>query len=589
MINQLGRSTALSKDQTVASYLASTLPDLGITHVFELVGGMVTVLLDAMHQNPRLTVVSVHHEQGAGFAAEGFARVAGRPAVALATSGPGATNLLTAVGSCYFDSVPVVYITGQVNRHELRQDGRGRQGGFQETDIVAMAKPVTKWSKMVTDPASFTHDLDDAVRIATSGRPGPVLLDIPMDIQQALVPDGSGPAGATSSPVATDAERTSFLARFSASLDAAERPLILAGGGIRAAGVVDDFRAFAAACGVPVAASLMGVDAVPTASPLHAGFFGSYGNRWANWAISAADILLVLGSRLDVRQTGSDIDGFRGDRHVFHVDIDDGELNNRVQGCDVLHDDLADFLPRARAALGPTSRTRDTWLSEIADRRRMWPDTAENVPAEGINPNAAVRQICEAWADVSSFVTDVGQHQMWAAQSVQLEQSQRFLTSGGMGSMGFGLPTAIGAALASAPGPVALIAGDGGVQCNIQELQTLSHLGLPVRVVVFDNRCHGMVRQFQQSYFDSRYYSTKWGYSAPEFCAIAGAYGIRAWHAASHDDLAVALKEAAAHGREPALLHVEINEDLNAYPKMAFGRAFGSMEPAVTPTEMEGT
>jgi len=579
----------MSKAQTVGSYLAATLPDLGVTHVFELVGGMVTVLLDAMHQNPQLTVVSMHHEQGAGFAAEGFARVAGRPAVALATSGPGATNLLTAVGSCYFDSVPVVFITGQVNRHELRQDGRGRQGGFQETDIVAMARPITKWAKMTTDPAEFAHDLDEAFRIATNGRPGPVLLDIPMDVQRALVPDGSGPEPAESSPLATEADRTSFLARLGAGLDAAERPLILAGGGIRAAGAVDDFRAFAAACGVPVATSLMGIDVVPAASPLHAGFFGSYGNRWANWAISAADLLLVLGSRLDVRQTGSDIDGFREGRQVFHVDVDHGELNNRVHGCDVLHDDLADFLPRARAVLGRTSRTRGTWLGEIADRRLAWPDTAENVPPEGINPNAAVRQICEAWADVSSFVTDVGQHQMWAAQSVQLKESQRFLTSGGMGSMGFGLPAAIGAALASAPGPVALIAGDGGVQCNIQELQTLSRQGLPVRIVVFDNGCHGMVRQFQQSYFDSRYYSTKWGYSAPDFCAVAGAYGIRAWHVASHDDLAIALAEIAIHDRQPALLHVEINEDLNAYPKMAFGRAFGSMEPAVTPTEMEGT
>ena len=228
-------------------------------------------------------------------------------------------------------------------------------------------------------------------------------------------------------------------------------------------------------------------------------------------------------------------------------------------------------------------------MGEIAERRLAWPDTAENVPPEGINPNAAVRQICEAWTDVAAVVTDVGQHQMWSAQSVQLTESQRFLTSGGMGSMGFGLPAAIGAALASSPEPVALIAGDGGMQCNIQELETLSRQGLPLRVVVFDNGCHGMVRQFQQSYFDARYYSTKWGYSAPDFCAVAEAYGIRAWHAASHEDLASALAEIAAYDRKPTLLHVEINEDLNAYPKMAFGRDFGAMEPGVTPTEMEGT
>lgn len=579
----------MSNDQTVASYLASSLPELGVSHVFELIGGMVTILLDAMHQNPQLTVVSTHHEQGAGFAAEGFARTSGRPAVALATSGPGATNLLTAVGSCYFDSVPVVFITGQVNTYELREDGRGRQGGFQETDIVAMSRPVTKWSKMTTDAAQFPHDLDEAIRIATSGRPGPVLLDIPMDVQRMLVPPGSAPRRTAAASPATESDRTAFLERLGACLGEAERPLILAGGGIRAGSAVDEFRSLAEAIGVPVAVSLMGVDALPVGSPLHAGFYGSYGNRWSNWAISAADALIVLGSRLDVRQTGSDIDGFREGRQIFHVDIDGGELNNRVTGCDVLVDDLGSFLPPARAVLGPGVRSRSRWMDEIAARRAQWPDTDENIPAAGINPNAAVRQIGAAWHDVASFVTDVGQHQMWAAQSVQLADHQRFLTSGGMGSMGFGLPAAIGAAMASAPAPVALFAGDGGFQCNIQELETVARGGLPVRIVVFDNGSHGMVRQFQQSYLSSRYYSTRWGYSAPDFCAVAEAYGIQAWHAATPDELALALAGISAQPDGPALLHVQIDEDLNVYPKMAFGRAYGSMEPSVTPTEMEGT
>lgn len=579
----------MSKAQTVANYLADTLPSLGVTHVFELVGGMVTVMLDSMHQNPELTVVSVHHEQGAGFAAEGFARVTGRPAVAMATSGPGATNLLTSVGSCYFDSVPVVFITGQVNRHELRLEGRGRQGGFQETDIVAMATPVTKWAKMVTDPADFAADLDEAFRVATSGRPGPVLLDIPMDVQRALMPEAALPHPAPAVPVAAPADRAAFLARLKLALESAERPLILAGGGIRSAGVADQFRELAEASSIPVATSLMGVDAVPADSPNHAGFYGSYGNRWANWAISAADLLIVLGSRLDVRQTGSDIDGFSQGRQVFHVDVDAGELNNRVEGCDVLHDDLADFMAVARATLGDNPPSRDAWLREIAERVAQWPDTIENVPAEGINPNAAIRQMCEAWTDASTYVTDVGQHQMWAAQSVQLERHQRFLTSGGMGSMGFGLPAAIGAALVPGSGPVSLIAGDGGFQLNIQELQTAVRLKLPLRIVVLDNKCHGMVRQFQQSYFEGRYYSTKWGYSAPDFAAVAQAYGIPSWRAADHDDLALALKEMALHEGGPTLLHVQISDELNAYPKMAFGRPFGSMEPDVAPTEMEGT
>jgi acetolactate synthase-1/2/3 large subunit len=582
----------VNENGTVASYLASALPEFGVSHVFELVGGMITVLLDAMHQEEQLTVVSMHHEQGAGFAAEGFARTAGRPAVAMATSGPGATNLLTAIGSCFFDSIPVVFITGQVNRNELRQEGRGRQGGFQETDIVGMSRPVTKWSTTVMSPESFRDDLARAFSIATSGRPGPVLLDVPMDVQRAEMPaprDGSGAVQAVSEPVSSEMDRAAFLARLKRALERSERPLVLAGGGVRGSGALDEFRRAVDAWQIPVVTSLMGLDTMTATSPLHAGFLGSYGNRWANWAVAEADLLLVLGSRLDVRQTGSDVDGFRTGRSVFHVDVDATELNNHVPGCDVLHDDLKAFLSVATAALDSVVTGTGRWLKEIAEHQATWPDIEENVPEAGINPNLAVRQLGRAWPDVAAWVTDVGQHQMWAAQSVQLHSQQRFLTSGGMGSMGFGLPAAIGAALAAPTDAVGLIVGDGGFQLNIQELQTLVRQHLPIRVVVFDNGCHGMVRQFQESYFDKRYYSTKWGYSAPDFCALASAYGIPAWHARDHDELAASLGSIAGVKSGPSLLHVEISDDLNAYPKMAFGRSFGSMEPAVAPTEMEGT
>ncbi|MEI6620761.1 MAG: thiamine pyrophosphate-dependent enzyme [Actinomycetes bacterium] len=228
-------------------------------------------------------------------------------------------------------------------------------------------------------------------------------------------------------------------------------------------------------------------------------------------------------------------------------------------------------------------------MNDIDSRRLMWPDTTENIPREGINPNRAVRELGESWTDVSVFVTDVGQHQMWSAQSVQLSREQRFLTSGGMGSMGFGLPALVGAALARPSDPVCLIAGDGGFQCNIQELQTVSRLHLPVRIVVLDNGCYGMVRQFQESYFDSRFYSTRWGYSAPDFRDVAHAYGITARRVGNHTDWKAALKEVADLPREPALIHVDIEGDLNAYPKMSFGQPYGSMEPLVSPLDMEGT
>lgn len=570
---------------SLAGYLAQVLPEYGVTHVFELIGGMITVMLDAMNQNPELTVVTTHHEQGAGFAAEGLARMTGQPAVAMGTSGPGATNLLTAIGSCYFDSVPVVFITGQVNLFEMRQEGQGRQGGFQETDIVAMAAPVTKMSVLVEDAEQFPALLREAFEVATSGRPGPVLLDIPMDVQRQAVGPDPAPQQIKASTVSEPAR--AFLHDLTESVASARRPLAIIGGGVRCAQATDALTAALDQLRLPAVVSLMGVDALPDTSPWRVGFLGSYGNRWANAAVAAADVLVVLGSRLDVRQTGSDVEGFRGDRRIFHIDVDPGELDNHVLGARTLAANLADALPVIAA--GPAvSADRDAWLAELAELRNRWPDDAENVPPAGVNPNRAVHEILTQWPDLGAVVTDVGQHQMWAAQSVQLRHGQRFLTSGGMGSMGFGLPAAIGAAMATDGAPVCLIAGDGGFQCNLQELQTLVRQGLPVRIVVFDNESQGMVRQFQQSYFNERYYGTVWGYSAPDFAEVARAFGLAARSATTHAELAGALADMADL-TGPCLIHLKIDSSLNAYPKMAFGQPYGSMEPDVQPTEMEGT
>ena len=571
-------------DNTLAQYLAQALPGYGVTHVFELVGGMITVLLDALHQNPALRVISMHHEQGAGFAAEGFARMARAPSVALATSGPGATNLLTAIGSCYFDSVPAVFITGQVNTFEMRKEGLGRQGGFQETDIVSMATPVTKWATVVESATDFGEVLDRAFSIATGDRPGPVLIDIPMNVQRERVtPYLMPPAVATPTP----ADLSPFIEALDAGLAQSSRPLALIGGGVRIAGATDKLLRALEEWQVPAVVSLMGLDAVPCDNAWRVGFLGSYGNRWANWAVSQADLLLVLGSRLDIRQTGSDIAGFVGDRRMFHVDVDASELNSHVVGATIACADAEVFLSEALARIAQ-GRPRSQWLADIRHHRQQWPHDAENVPADGINPNHAIVQISEAIGDAAAFVTDVGQHQMWAAQSVYLRQGQRFLTSGGMGSMGFGLPAAIGAALAAPGRTVCLIAGDGGFQCNIQELQTAVRLQLPLRIVILDNGAHGMVRQFQQSYLGQRYHSTVWGYSAPDFAAVADSYGIASWTAGTHDDLHTALS-LAEEVSGPSLIRVVIEQGLNAYPKMAFGQPFGSMEPNVAPLEMEGT
>ncbi|MCP9931206.1 thiamine pyrophosphate-binding protein [Cyanobium sp. AMD-g] len=573
---------------------ATYLESRGITHVFELIGGTITYLLDSIQQRTSIRIVSMHHEQGAGFAAEAHARLTGLPGIALATSGPGATNLLTAIGSCHFDSTPAIFVTGQINREERKGDLPLRQLGFQETDIVAMARPITKGAFLVDDPADLPSTLEQAFALALGGRPGPVLLDISMEVQTAEIPwelpeppaSPAAPGGGDGLP-GEDSLETFWTAALE-DLAVAKRPLILAGGGIRTSGAADTFRPFAAALDVPVVHSLMGVDVLPFEDPLRVGLIGLYGNRWANIALCESDFLLVLGSRLDSRQTGSDTELFRGSRPLYHVDCDRHELNNRIKGCRTLTLELDTFLRHALRHRPPTGDHRP-WKDFIDAERARWPDTAEAGVVEGINPNGLMHRLSEASGAAAAFVADVGQHQMWAAQSLQLHGSQRFLTSGGMGAMGFALPAAIGACLASGQQPVVVIAGDGGFQINIQELQTIRRNQLPIKMLVINNHCHGMVRQIQDVAFGARYQSTLWGYDAPAFTAVAAAYGIRSALVAEEAGLEEALRLMWAEPEAPFLLEVVIDTMLNAYPKAMAGRPLSEMESRRDPAQAELT
>ena len=570
----------------VSDYIISELERCGVRHVFELSGGMIAHLLDSLAQRNSIKVISMRHEQGAAFAADATGRMTGIPGVAMATSGPGATNLLTGIGSCYFDSSPAVFITGQVNRDEQKGERAIRQLGFQETDIVAMAAPITKAAWRVTSPEEVPDVLKRAFSLAISGRPGPVLIDVPMDVQRADIPAPQMSKPTTADPVRIDASVWNNLFQ---SLTEAQRPLILAGGGIRSAGAIDLFRSVAKKMRVPVANSLMAVDVLPFGYPLRVGMIGSYGNRWTNLALAQSDFLLVLGSRLDVRQTGSQTVAFKGERKIFHVDCETGEINNRVAGCCAIVSGLREFLSEASRAMEDREfSSRDEWQAEIEALRSSWPDTQELAHTSGINPNVLMHELSKSSGKASAYVVDVGQHQMWAAQSLELRAEQRFLTSGGMGSMGFALPAAIGAAFSATPKPVVMIAGDGGFQSNIQELQTVAHHGLPMKMVVLNNGCHGMVRQFQQSYFDERYQSTLWGYSAPDFAQVANAYNISSRTVVDAGDIKNSLQWLwSTNG--PSLLQVMIDTYANAYPKIAFGSPISEMEPFAKPTEMEST
>jgi acetolactate synthase-1/2/3 large subunit len=572
----------------VSDYIAAYLERKGVTCVFELSGGMIAHLLDSFGTLKKFQVVSMHHEQGAAFAAEAYGRMTGVPGVALATSGPGAINLLTGVGSCYFDSSPAVFITGQVNRHEQKGDRPIRQLGFQETDIVSMVGSITKAAWKIQTPEEIPQRLEAAFDLATKGRPGPVLLDVPMDIQRSEISDDRASL-LGQHPVAPMPDEL-FWKHLGEEMRRAQRPLILIGGGVRSGLATELLREFATQSGIPVVHSLMGVDVLPYAHPLRMGMIGSYGNRWANWAIGTADFLLVLGSRLDVRQTGSETQAFKGERIIYHVDCDAGEINNRIVGCESVVCQLRDFLADGIKKLsGSKLFTQPQWLAQIEAKRQEWPDIRESTQTGGLNPNEFMHSLSKASTQACAYVVDVGQHQMWAAQSLELEGSQRFLTSGGMGSMGFALPAAIGVAFARPNEAVVVIAGDGAFQCNIQELQTVKRNHLPMKIVIINNHCHGMVRQFQESYFDSRFQSTMWGYSAPDFVKVAEAYGILARRITSPVEIAESLRWLWADPLAPLLLEVDIASTVNVYPKMAFGRPITEMEPFFKSKEMEGT
>jgi acetolactate synthase-1/2/3 large subunit len=432
--------------------------------------------------------------------------------------------------------------------------------------------------------------LEEAFMVAVSRRPGPVLIDIPMDIQRADV--DATPQSAIH-PLWPSRIPNRLVTQLVEAVLNAKRPIILAGGGLRVSNTVEAFRRFIDTAQIPVVHSLLGVDSLPSQHPLNAGMIGSYGNRWANLTLSQSDCLIVLGSRLDVRQTGADTAGFKGERPIFHIDCDEAEVNNRIINCTPIISDLGTALEVLTGALQPHGKTlaRNTkdWRAHIASLRAQWPDTAELKDQPGINPNLFMHQLSAAFPTAAAYVADVGQHQMWAAQSLDLGPEQRFLTSGGMGSMGFALPAAIGAAVAAPQKPIVVIAGDGGFQCNIQELQTVRQLNLPLKIVVINNECHGMVRQFQESYFEGRYQSTVWGYSAPNFEHISNAYGIPAFTVDDPSKIERALALFAEDANGPSLLQVMVPSTTNALPKLAFGRGMDSMEPFVKPLDMEGT
>lgn len=570
-----------------SDFIATYLESKGVTNVFELTGGMITHLLDSFHLKTKINIISMHHEQAAAFAADACGRVTRLPGIALATSGPGATNLLTGIGSCYFDSSPAIFITGQVNIWELKGDRSIRQLGFQETDIVTMANVITKKSYLVTDANDLPAIMEEAFEISTSGRPGPVLIDIPMNIQRELI---NVKSNSKKKIVKSAKIEPSVLSQLFSAISLSKKPLILLGRGIKTSSIEKQLQTFLKITKVPVVTSLLGLDAIDYNSKQRAGFIGSYGNRWANMALGECDLLIVLGSRLDIRQTGADTRFFEN-RSIYHVDCEAGEINNRVKGCVSIVADLKNFLESFnKKYAGKLIDKKTTWYQSINSLRKKWPDEKE-LDCKGINPNYFMHVLSQQSKESKAYIVDVGAHQMWAAQSLEIQKDQLFLTSGGMGAMGFALPAAIGACFSFDKKSVIAIIGDGSMQINLQELQTIVRNKLPVKIIIVNNESLGMITQFQQSYFAERYQSTLWGYTAPDFKKIGLAYGIPSKTITKTNQISEAVNWLwnNENKNKAVLLQVMIAPLTNVFPKIAFGKPLTEMEPFSKPIEMEST
>ena len=540
---------------TGASLLIELLRRQGIDIVAGIPGGANLPLYDALGQSG-LRHILVRHEQAGGFLAQGIARSTGNAAACFATSGPGATNLLTAVADAKLDSVPIVAVTGQVPMGLIGTDA------FQEVDTYGMSIPATKHNFLVRSAAELLETVPEAFRVALSGRQGPVLIDVPKDVQQARIdvermPD---PGAADPSPEPDGA----VLASMARMIASAERPLLYVGGGVVASGAEEDVCALSAACGIPLACTLMGLGIMAPDDPLFLGMLGMHGSRATNLAIDRADLLIALGVRFDDRATGS-IAGFAPRARVIHMDIDEAEIGKIRRpdisaGCDITR--ALRRLNRLVARNG-----RPAWRAEIDALRREHPST---VPGDESHPAALVRRLA-ALAPRDALVTvDVGQHQMWAAQWWPVRRTRTFLTSGGLGSMGFSLPAAMGVALANPGAPVLVLTGDGSLLINIQELATIAENKLDIKICVINNGHLGLVRQQQELFYGERYVASRFD-ARPDFAAIARGFGIPGCSIRIPYEESALARALAIKG--PVLLDIEIPEMENVYPMVPPGRS----------------
>lgn len=557
---------------TGAQALVTSLLEEGVDTVFGYPGGTVLPIFDAlMLAEDKLNTVLVRHEQGATHMADGYARSTGRPGVVIVTSGPGATNTVTGIATAYMDSVPLVVITGQVATSVLGTDA------FQESDITGITMPITKHSYLVKDAEELPLIVKEAFEIATTGRPGPVVIDLPVDVSRAIIdfeyPEKINLPGYKPT-VKGNARQIKTAA---AAIERSTRPLLFVGGGIITAGASAALKDLAELLQIPVTATLIGKGAFPESHHLSLGMPGMHGARYANYAMTDADLIIAVGVRFDDRVTGK-LSSFAAKATVVHVDVDPAEIGKNVPVDVPVVGDAKDILERIVAELrksGAQPRTAE-WLEQIDEWRAAHPLHAHQASGEPIHPPAAIERIDALTRGRERVITtEVGQNQMWAAQFIKLDTPRSFLSSGGLGTMGYGLPAAIGAQVGRPNALVMDIAGDGSIQMNSQEMATAKIENLPVKVMILNNGCLGMVRQWQELFYEERY-SCSILETVPDFVKLADAYGWKGVRVVDPAQLDDAIREVIDHDG-PALLDIVVAGQECVWPMVAPGNSIDEM------------
>ena len=542
---------------TGAEAIVRILEAEGIQVVFGYPGGAILPVYDAMRISS-IEHVLVRNEQGAAHAASGYARITGRPGVCMATSGPGATNLMTGIATAYMDSIPMVAITGQVPVGMIGRDV------FQEIDITGATEPFTKHNYLLKDARDIPRVLREAFHIASTGRPGPVLIDIPKDVQNSLLNFAYPPKVDLKGYKPTTQGHPKQIKRVVQTIREAKRPVICVGGGGISAEAAEEIKALAEAIQAPVATTLMGIGAIPASHPLSLGMLGGdHGVYPAKQAVEAADLLIVLGARMADRSTGNR-ETFAREAHIVHIDIDPAEIGKNIDTDIPLVGDIKKILQDLLKELEKTGplEVQEDWILEV----KAWKAVRHGVGAglTLLNPMEIIEALSEAAGPDAIVVTDVGQHQMWAGRYYRVEKPRTFLTSGGLGTMGYGLPAAIGAKMAAPDKEVVLITGDGSLQMSLPELATAAQQGLKLKILLLNNHCLGMVRELQQHFMEARYTQVHMR-GNPDFTILAGAYGFEAFRIKAGDSVQEAVSRLLSHDG-PILGEFMIDPKANVIP-----------------------